>query len=153
MTAAKQLSKAGLDMDEQYCSKDRKVQLQTEFKSNLAQMDSNPEPYEEFFYEKLEHTIRTGYNSQRGLDYTDLIRLGDYYLSFQFNRICLETIGTDSSFRYRKNALVLLYHFTIWGDAEAIILINHDASIAAICKAIGQVDGHSGLKAGRNIYL
>ena len=63
-----------------------------------------------------------------------------------------EIIASHESFTIRLRALKLFDSFILWGDIEALLVVNYTEHIQLVVRSIWNIEGQKGLQAGRDIY-
>lgn len=64
----------------------------------------------------------------------------------------IDIIAYHLSFDIRIKALRLLDRMVLWGDVEALLVINYTENTESIIKAFWQVRGEKSLEEGKHIY-
>lgn len=58
----------------------------------------------------------------------------------------------NPNFKIRARALELLDKFILWGDVEALLVVNFTEHVQTIVKTIWKVKGELSIDYGKNIY-
>ena len=104
-----------------------------------------------FFKGKVENYLLSGARLREAIDFRRLLKNGDSWLSSELLGCLNDALG-DENFKVRRHALGLLNELFVWGDMEAIMIVNEGEAVEAVFERILEVKGSSDIGRGAQIY-
>jgi hypothetical protein len=104
-----------------------------------------------FFMEMLDNHLASE-NNEKTSPLFDILQYGESIITEETIARLIDILAYHLSFDVRVNALKLFNRMVLWGDVEALLVINFTENIETIIKAFWQVHGEKSIEEGRHIY-
>jgi hypothetical protein len=105
----------------------------------------------QFFIQNLDSYLDTGFEKQQ-ISFLEVLRYGEPSITSEVIARLAEVIAYCEHFNIRTRALKLIDSFILWGDVEALLVVNYTEHAQLVIKSIWNVEGHNNLDAGKFIY-